>query len=68
VVIQEYGWQQAELEGRARSEAFYDLPRAEELLVGVGTDEVELELISMDLGEEVSAARKVFQIEEFIFF
>ena len=68
MVIQEYGRQQAELEGRARGEALDDLPRTEELLVGVGADEVEVELIGMDLGEKVSAANKVFQIEELVFF
>ena len=38
------------------------------LLVGVGPDEIEVELIGVSFGEEVAAAGEVFQIEELIFF
>ena len=66
VVIQEHGWKQAELEGRARSEALDDLPRALVFFVRVEAHEVEVELIGVDLGEEVSPASKVFQIKELV--
>lgn len=36
--------------------------------MGVRTDEVEVELMGMDFGEKVSAAHKVFQIEERVLF
>jgi hypothetical protein len=44
-----------------------DLPGAEVLFVGVGADEVEVELIGKGLGEEITAAGERFQIEELIF-
>ncbi len=44
-----------------------DLPGAEVLLVRVGTDEVEVELIGKGFGEKVSTPRERFQIEELIF-
>lgn len=44
-----------------------DLPRGEILLVGVGTDEVEVELVSESFSEEVAAAGEGFQIEKLIF-
>jgi len=68
VVIQEYRWKQAELERRAGSEPLDDLPRALIFFVRVGTDEIEIELIGVGLGEEVAAAGEVFQIEELVFF
>src|SRR5271157_272822 len=45
VIIQEDRWKQAELERPARLELLDDLPGAEVLFVGVGADEVEVELI-----------------------
>ena len=53
---------------RARSEPLDDLPRAEIVFVGVGPDEIEVELVRVGFGEEVAAAGEVFQIEEFVFF
>ena len=44
-----------------------DLPRAEVLLVGVGADEVEVDLVGEGFGEEVAAAVERFQVEELIF-
>jgi hypothetical protein len=67
VVIQEDGWKQAELERPAGLELLDDLPGAEVLFVGVGADEVEVELIGKGFGEEVSAPGKRFQVEEFVF-
>src|ERR1700735_439882 len=68
VVIQDDGRKQAEFEGRARSEAFDDLPGSLKFLVGVGPGEIEVELVSMDFGQEVAAVLEVFQIEELVFF
>jgi hypothetical protein len=67
VIIQEYRGKQAELERPARLELLDDLPGAEVLFVGVGADEVEVELIGKGFGQEVSAPRKGFEIEELIF-
>jgi hypothetical protein len=36
--------------------------------VGVGTDEIEVKLVGVSLGEEIAAAGEVFQIEELVFF
>jgi hypothetical protein len=66
VIVQEDGWKQAQLERGAWQEALDDLPRAEVLLVGVGTNEVEVKLIGEGLGEEVAAAGKGFQVEELV--
>ena len=44
-----------------------DLPGAEILFVGVGTDEVEIELIGEGFGEEVAATGERFQVKELIF-
>ena len=65
MVIQEDGWQQAEFE---RSEPLDDLPRALVVFVGVRPCEVEVELVGMHLGQEVSAAGEVFEIEKLVFF
>jgi hypothetical protein len=67
VVIQKHRRKQAELEGEARSELFEDLPGAEVLFVGVGANQIEVELIGEGLGEEVGAAGKGFQVEELVF-
>ncbi len=40
--------------------------RAEALLMGSGSTRVEVELVKSDLGEELGAAVKGFQIEELI--
>ena len=55
------------MERPARLELFDDLPGAEILFVGIGTNEVEVELVGEGFGEEVAAAGERFQIEEFIF-
>src|SRR5271157_4422801 len=62
VIIQEDRWKQAELERPARLELLDDLPGAEVLFVGVGADEVEVELIGKGLGKEVAAAGERFQV------
>jgi hypothetical protein len=36
--------------------------------VGVGPREIEVELVGVNLGEEIAAAREVFQVKELIFF
>ena len=56
------------MEGRARSEALDDLPGAQIFFVGVGADEIEVELIGVGLSEEVAAAGEVFNVEELVFF
>ena len=43
-----------------------DLPRAEVSFVGVGADEVEVELIDAGFGEEVAAAAEGFQVIELV--
>jgi hypothetical protein len=55
------------LERPTRLEALDDLPGAEVLFVGVGADEVEIQLVGEGFGEEVAAAREGFQVEELIF-
>ncbi len=67
VIIQKDRWKQAELERPAGLQLLDDLPGAEVLFVGVGADEVEVELIGKGLGEEFAAAGERFQIEELIF-
>ena len=56
------------MEWRSGSEALDGLAGALIFFVGVGADEVEVELIGVGLGEKVAAAGEVFQIEELIFF
>ena len=36
--------------------------------MGVGAGEIEIELVGVDLGEEISTARERFQVEELVFF
>jgi hypothetical protein len=67
VVIQENRWKQAELERASRLELLDDLPRTEVLFVGIGTDEVEVELVGKSFGEEVGATVERFQVKELIF-
>jgi len=43
-------------------------PRTQIFFVGVRSDEVEVELVGVGLGEEIAAAGEIFQIEELIFF
>ncbi len=43
-----------------------DLPWAEVSFVGVGSDEVEVELIDAGFGEEVAAAAESFQVVELV--
>src|SRR6185437_4683742 len=68
VVIQDDGRKQAEFEGRAWMKSFDDLPGSLKFLVGVGPGEIEVELVGVDFGQEVSATMEGFQIEEFVFF
>ena len=68
VIIQEDGRKQAEVDRGTRSEAFDDLPGSLIFFVGVRSGQVEVELVGVDLGEEVSPAGEGFQIEEFVFF
>jgi hypothetical protein len=67
VVIQEDGRKQAELERETSLEALDDRPRTQGLFVGVGTDEVEVELVGKSRGEEIAAAGERFQVEELVF-
>src|SRR5258707_8631103 len=67
VIIQEDRWKQAELERPTRLELLDDLPGAEVLLVRVGADQVEVELVGESFGEEIATPRERFQIEELIF-
>ena len=48
-------------------EALDDLPGAEIVFVGVGANEVEVELVGESFGEEVAAAVERLQVEELIF-
>ena len=50
------------------SEPLDDLPGALIFVVGVGPHEVEVELVGVHLGKEVSATREVFEAEELVFF
>src|SRR5260370_20207981 len=68
VVIQEYRWEQAECEWRARSEALDDLPGAQIFFMGVGSHKVEVELIGVHLSKEFATACELFQVEELVFF
>ena len=43
-----------------------DLPWAEVSFVGVGSDEVEVELIDAGFGEELAAAAEGFQVVELV--
>ncbi len=67
VIIQENRWKQTELERPARLELLDDLPGAEVLFVGIGADEVEVELVGKSFGEKVSPPRERFQVKELIF-
>src|SRR5258707_9256656 len=67
VIIQEDRWKQAELERPTRLELLDDLPGAEVLLVRVGADQVEVELVGESLGEEIATAGERFQVKELIF-
>jgi len=58
VIIQENRGKQAEMERPAGLELLDDLPGAEVLFVGVGTDEVEVELVGKSFGEKVSTPRE----------
>src|SRR5258707_15405663 len=67
VIIQKDRWKQAKLERGARSEPLDDLPGSLKFLMGVGSREIEIELIGLGLGQEFAAAGEGFQIEELIF-
>src|SRR5712692_996708 len=66
-IVEEDGRKQAEVEGKAGSEVLDDLPWGETSFMGVGTSQVEVELVEGSLGQEVGAAGEGFQIEEFVF-
>src|SRR5215467_9290075 len=36
--------------------------------MGVGTNQIEVELVGVGFGEEVAAAGEIFQVEELVFF
>ena len=55
------------MERPTRLELLDDLPGAEVLFVGIGTNEVEVELVGKGFGEEVAATVERFQVEELIF-
>src|SRR3972149_462329 len=66
--IIEEGWgKQADVEGEAGSELLDDLPWGETSLVGIGTRQVEVELVEGSLGHELGAAAERFQVEELVF-
>ena len=44
------------------------MPRALISFVGVGADQVEVELVSVHFGKEFSTTGEVFEIEELVFF
>jgi hypothetical protein len=44
-----------------------DLPGAEVLFVGVGANEIEVELVGESFGEEIAASGEGLEIEELIF-
>jgi hypothetical protein len=67
VIIQEDRGKQAELERPAGLEMLDDLPGAEVLFVGVGANEIEVELVGESFGEEIAASGEGLEIEELIF-
>ena len=68
MIIQEDRSKQAEFERRRGSEPLDNLQRAEIFLPGVGSYEVEVELVGVGVGQEVSPAGKVFDVEKLVFF
>lgn len=44
-----------------------DLPRGPKFFMGIGSGQVEIELIERSLGHEVGTIAKSFQVKEFIF-
>jgi hypothetical protein len=68
VIIREDWGKQAKFEWRSRCQALDDLPRAEIFFVGVKSGQIEIQLVGVNLGEEIAAASKIFQIEKFTFF
>jgi len=66
-IVEEDGGKQAEAEGEAGVELLDDLPRAAVSFVGIGADEVEVELVEGSLGQEVGAAGEGFQVVELVF-
>ena len=61
------GCPEAKLERESRMELLEDLPRGEVGFMGVGTCEVEVELVERSLGEEVGTAGEGFDFEELVF-
>src|SRR3972149_7111279 len=66
-IIEEERRKQADVEGETGSELLDDLPWGETSLVGIGTRQVEVELIERNLGQELGAAGESFQVEELVF-
>jgi len=62
VIIQKHRGKQAELERRAPLQLLDDLPGAEILFVGIGRDEVEVELVGAGLDQELAAAALVKKV------
>src|SRR6202166_2212320 len=56
------------MERRARSEPLDDLPGSLKIFVGIGARQVEVELVGMDLGEEISTAGERLQVKELVLF
>ena len=66
IVIQKDGREEADLQGSRGIDLLDDLPRGKTTFVGIGPDEVEVELVESSLGEEVGAGGKGFQVEELV--
>src|SRR3970040_2255153 len=67
VIVQEDGRKQEQIERRAGSEPLDDLPGALVFFVGVGSHEVEVELVGGGFGQELAAVAELLQVEELIF-
>jgi hypothetical protein len=65
-VIQAEGRKQADLKGEVGSELVDDLPWGEASLVGIGTSQVEIELVKGSLGHEFGTVVESFQSKELI--
>ena|SRR2546426_8548258 len=62
-VVEEDERKQAEIEGQVGIELLDDLPWREASLVGVGTGEIEIELVERGFGEELGPAPEGLQVE-----
>jgi hypothetical protein len=66
-IVEEDRGKQADIEGEVAIELVDDLPGSEASFVGVGTSQVEVELIERGLGEELRTTAKGFQVVELVF-